>query len=304
MTKLLKEAIQPNGSPECGNHVAARQYSSSNRHFYWHDFTPLPPSSYSNFANYTDYVADVFKTRAYQSGTTDTAGALFRVRTEDLEKTRDQRTFIMVFTDGRSNNAAETVIQAQLLHPLVDEVYAFGIGGGISERELESIASEPDNWSVMANFQQYQEFVRLFMLGLSEGCAARIIQPYRIIDLETTEELSYGVSDATAAKYLQVQINGNCPGFPEQNRDQKECAEYSQQIAALDLEAMGTFKQNITEAANAKCFNAALLAGFISRQTQGGKKLKDHSNGWIPCDNPGNGNCYGIMHMNNNSMLV
>ena len=268
--ELIKDAIQPNGSPEFGNHVAARQYSSSSSHFYWHDFTPPPPSDYSDYFNYTDYVADVFRTRDYRSGSTDTAGALMRVRTEDLEKTRGQRTFIMVFTDGRSSNAASTVEQAQLLKPLVDEVFAFGIGDRISESELESIASEPENWSVMENFQQYQEFVRLFMLGLSEGCSASIIQPYRIINLETSDFLSYGVSDKTA-EFLNdekpgLDCEGNCPGYPEEQRD-VDCAVCSERVAALDLEAMDIYKKNITEAANAKCFNAALLAGFISRQT-------------------------------------
>ena len=51
----------------------------------------------------------------------------------------------------------------------------------------------------------------------------------------------------------------------------------------------------------AKCFNAALLAGFISRQTKGGKMLEG-TDGWIPCNNPANGNCFGIMHINDFSM--
>ena len=92
MIKLFEEAIQPNGSPECGNHVAARQYAT--QHSYWHDFTPPPPSTYPSFANYTDYVAHVFKTRPFYSGGTDTAGAIQRVRTEDLAKTRVGNTYI------------------------------------------------------------------------------------------------------------------------------------------------------------------------------------------------------------------
>ena len=104
MIKLFQDAIQPNGSPECGNHVAARQYAT--QHYYWHDFTPPPPSVYSTFVNYTDYVAHVFKTRPFYSGGTDTAGAIQRVRTEDLSKTRGGSTFIMVFTDGASANFA------------------------------------------------------------------------------------------------------------------------------------------------------------------------------------------------------
>ena len=206
----------------------------------------------------------------------------------------------MVFTDGQSDlNLVKA--QSRLLHPLVDAVYAFGIGEGIFVPELEAIASEPEYWSEMKNFQDYREFVRLFMLGLSEGCSASIIQPYRIIDLGASDYLSPGVSDATAdfwnAEYPNLECSGYCPDYPENGRG-VQCAECSERIAALDLEAMEVFRQNITEAANEKCFNAALLAGFISRQTQGGKLLQG-TDGWIPCDNDDNGNCYGIMHMNN-----
>ena len=87
--------------------MAARQYAST--HYYWHDFTPPPPDQYSSFANYTDYVAHVFKTRPFNSGGTDTAGAIQRVRTEDLVKTRGGSTYIMVFTDGASNDYSGTV---------------------------------------------------------------------------------------------------------------------------------------------------------------------------------------------------
>ena len=187
-----------------------------------------------------------------------------------------------------------------MLHPLVDEVYAFGIGRGSNVNELKEIASDPGNWAVMDNFKEYREYVRLFMLE-KEGCKALVKQPYRIVDLRTPNYISYGVSDATAnswnAEHPSLKCGGNCVDFPEYDRDIK-CAECSEIIAAADLEAMEIFKQNITEAANAKCFNAALLAGFISRQTQGGKLLQG-TNGWVPCTNPANGDCFGIMHMNN-----
>ena len=227
------------------------------------------------------------------------------MRLEDLVKTRGERTFIMVFTDGKSNfNRVEA--ESKLLHPLVDEVYAFGIGNGVNVRELEAIASDPDNWALMQDFSQYREFVRLFMLGLSDGCAASVIQPYRIIDLETTNHLSFGRCRALCGsnydEYPKLNCEGNCPGHPEYDRDQN-CVECSNQIAVSHLQDMEVFKQNITEAATAKCFNAALLAGFISRQTQAGKLLQS-TNGWIPCDNSANGNCYGIMHMNNMSMNI
>ena len=65
----IQEAIQPSGSPQCGNHVAIRRYSSS--HHYDLDFTPTNAwitNGYTNSTdnstaidNYTDYVAHVFK---------------------------------------------------------------------------------------------------------------------------------------------------------------------------------------------------------------------------------------------------
>ena len=53
-----------------------------------------------------------------------------------------------------------TVQQSKLLHPLVDEVYAFGIGKGSNVNELKEIASDSDNWAVMEDFIEYEEFIR------------------------------------------------------------------------------------------------------------------------------------------------
>ena len=120
--------MQPNHSPECGNHIAIRAYSSG--HYYDLDFNAPSDWSSNGFTNYTEYVANVLKNLPYRSGLTDTAGALQRVRTEDIPKTRGGTTKIMVFTDGVSNSFENTKVQAELLHPLVDDVFAFGIGQG------------------------------------------------------------------------------------------------------------------------------------------------------------------------------
>ena len=120
--------MQPNHSPECGNHIAIRRYASY--HFYDLDFNAPSDWRLSGFTNYTEYVANVFENLVYTSGGTDTAGALQRVRTEDIQRTREGKTKIMVFTDGVSNSFNDTKKQAELLHPLVDDVFAFGIGQG------------------------------------------------------------------------------------------------------------------------------------------------------------------------------
>ena len=141
-----------------------------------------------------------------------------------------------------------TVQQSKLLHPLVDEVYAFGIGRGSNVNELKEIASDSDNWAVMDDFIDYENFIRIFMLAMG-GCQTRQIQPYRIIDLATPDyALSYGASSLTTDQYPELECSGYCPEYPEYGRE-FECAQCSAQIAALDLEAMEVFRHNITEAA-------------------------------------------------------
>ena len=44
----INDMIRPNGSPECGNHVAARWYSSNSARFL--DFTPPPITHYQQFS--------------------------------------------------------------------------------------------------------------------------------------------------------------------------------------------------------------------------------------------------------------
>ena len=62
------------------------------------------------------------------------------------------------------------------------------------------------------------------------------------------------------------------------------------------MTALEKYRANITEAANAKCFSADLLTGFISRVTNGGQDL-DGSLGWIPCHNNPSEQCFGIMNL-------
>ena len=146
------------------------------------------------------------------------------------------------------NFLLETVQQSKLLHPLVDEVYTFGIGKGSNVNELKEIASDSDNWAVMEDFIEYEEFIRKFMLE-KDGCVTQRTQPYRIIDLATPDyALSYGASSLTINQYPELECPGYCPEYPENGRE-FECSQCSAQIGALDLEAMDIFRHNITEAA-------------------------------------------------------
>ena len=157
----IQEAIQPSGSQQCGNHVAIRRYSESDwyrkGHFFDLDFTPTNKWITDGFTNYTDYVADIFKQLDWIGSGTDTAGALERVRNDDIQKTRGGTTYIMVFSDGASNSFNDTVTQAEYLQPLVDEVFAFGIGDGRYPLiKTEKILQTVDNGQWIPDFRNYR----------------------------------------------------------------------------------------------------------------------------------------------------
>ena len=86
-----------------------------------------------------------------------------------------------------------------------------------------------------------------------------------------------------------------CVEFPENLRG-SECVECSKSIAEQDLEEVNKYKENIITAANETCFDPAILAAFVSRQTRGGSELEG-TDGWIPCHNNPDQQCFGIMHM-------
>ena len=160
---------------------------------------------------------------------TDTAGALERVRTEDIIKTRNETTYIMVFTDGHSNSFNDTVDEAELLHPLVDEVFAFGIGRGINEEELEAIASKTSNMGIMENFESYEDYISQFILRHG-GCKTRQIRPYRAIDL-TQSSSTLGLSWHTAVKenLSSCGTETSCPHDTETERE-SACAQVEFEI--------------------------------------------------------------------------
>jgi uncharacterized protein YegL len=75
---------------------------------------------------------------------TNTSGALNFVRTQSLLPANGARTnsskFVIVITDGRSDNQDETKKEAHLLHAKA-EVISIGIGPGVDNTELANIAS-------------------------------------------------------------------------------------------------------------------------------------------------------------------
>ena len=193
----IRQAIQPNGAKQCGNHVAARKYSGAQTHqlyreneFHdrWIDFEPPSEEEYSKYSNFTEYIASMFEQEAYKGGATHTAEALRRVREVDLNFTRNGQKFVMVFTDGKSNDPKPPSYpdwpilaeEAKLLHNSVDEVFAYGIGEeGVDEAELQLIASDKINgWYVMHNFTSYIYVINKFILEQG-GCDTDRKKPFR-----------------------------------------------------------------------------------------------------------------------------
>ena len=220
----IRNTLKPSNGQKCGNHVAIRRYSSS--HSFNLDFTPTSDWVTNGFTNYTEYVANFFENLAYTGGNTDTGGALMRVRTEDIQKTRNGITNIMVFTDGVSTNPAYTIEQAKLLHPRVNGVFAYGIGSGKdyfikrtsyftkSDDSGKSFHKGNIDWDElrvinnntgpavqrMKTFNNWEDAVSQFVLN-SKGCQATI-KPYRAVDF-TNDSLTHGLSFQTAQQENQ-----------------------------------------------------------------------------------------------------
>ena len=98
-----------------------------------------------------------------------------------------------------------------------------------------------------------------------------------------------------------------CVFYNERERD-ASCIDCSHQVAKRHLDDLAKYKANITVAAEEKCFPAALLAAFISRQTKAGIELEegpipsDKTHGWLQCHNI-HGHCYGLMHLPESELI-
>ena len=79
----------------------------------------------------------------YSGGSTNTASALNLLTTafSTARVSEGVSRVVAVFTDGQSNNPSATVQAAQAVHNAGIHVYSFGIGNGISNKELVAIAS-------------------------------------------------------------------------------------------------------------------------------------------------------------------
>ena len=121
----------------------------------------------------------VFKNESYDGGNTYTAEALQRVRKEDVPITRHGQTFVMIFTDGKSNGPGNLAEESKLLQRSVDNVYAYGIKpAAVNKDELKLIASNNESWYVMEDFQSYEYTINMFVKQQG-GCYTDRRKPFR-----------------------------------------------------------------------------------------------------------------------------
>ena len=92
---------------------------------------------------------------------------------------RDGLKYVMVFTDGESNEPKDTVKEAEKLHKVADRTYALGIGSGINYKELHDIASNDSFVGEMTDFAQLEAFVRNFVF-VQKGCQTSQKKAHRI----------------------------------------------------------------------------------------------------------------------------
>ena len=106
-----------------------------------------------NLNRYTDKASLLVGIRniAYVGGGTNTAAALQLLRTAAVTELLGVRSSLdavqvaVVLTDGQSNDAVATATEANNLKTATDfQVFALGIGSGVGNAELETIASRSD----------------------------------------------------------------------------------------------------------------------------------------------------------------
>ena len=144
---------------------------------------------------------------------------------------RSSPQYIMVFTDGYSDDEASTMSEASQLHKVVDRVYAFGITSGIDYNELQAIASDDDFVATLQDFSDLEAFARKFVIE-QKGCYTEVKQSHRALDLGTMHH--YGMSWQSAVNLTDLtneacKNDSVCPSEDESMRSY-ECSLCSEQI--------------------------------------------------------------------------
>ena len=129
-----------------------------------------------NSYNESDTLVEAIKNIRYTGGGTNTALALKTLRLGAFSEIlgvrpeNESTRIAIVITDGRSNNPTETAQEAELLRNSAKfRIYAIGIGSGIGEDELISIAGDRNTVLQLENFR-IDELQRLEENITREAC--------------------------------------------------------------------------------------------------------------------------------------
>ena len=115
----------------------------------------------------------------YTSGGTNTAAGLDLLRTAGYTSASGGRPLTqaiprvaVVVTDGFSNSFSATVTAANNLHATGVQAFAVGVGSNVNDAELEAIASDPSQVSLLTGFDVSQ-FEALQMSISSAACTGK-----------------------------------------------------------------------------------------------------------------------------------
>ena len=111
-----------------------------------------------------------------------------------------------------------------------------------------------------------------------DGCrpSANNLHPYRAINLKQikTVGLSYFTAKEQGTEIESCLIaNAATCGEYETTRNETTCNKCSADIAAEQVAKLETYKQNLILAADAECFDAAIIGAIASRLTTFGEEL-------------------------------
>nr|CCJ09597.1 BSMP protein [Patella vulgata] len=135
---------------------------------------PIPLSS-----DVTALMSDIASLQQPNGGTNTALGLTRVIQEFENFGIPENKQFIIVITDGMSNNMAATLAAAAQAKDMGINVFAIGVGNGPDAAELEGIASNPSQVIIADNFDQLTiKFVDLIAMvcnddGSCSGCIYR-----------------------------------------------------------------------------------------------------------------------------------
>ncbi|XP_060587822.1 sushi, von Willebrand factor type A, EGF and pentraxin domain-containing protein 1-like [Ruditapes philippinarum] len=127
----------------------------------------VPVMSEHDFSYNQHYLINAAKTLQHPRDGTDTALGIKHMKKFFKKNGRKNVPWVcVVITDGISKNATETIKQAKQADKMGISMFAVGIGHRIALRELENIASTPNQVMAIDDFSQLQNMLKQMMFTI------------------------------------------------------------------------------------------------------------------------------------------